>query len=116
MGWCMYVPKCVVLNRANFKTKDDVDEQIHKTADDIAELNEFILMCCYGDLAKIAKDNDTDYSGMRGIIKEALKNLEELYYLQSNLIALKDNWDCRLGDFVDNPDFEKNFEKWKKDE
>lgn len=116
MGWCMYVPSCVVLQRASFHGREDVEAEIADTEKEIEKARSFIVMCCYGDLEKIAGEHSTDYSGMREVIGEVLDGLESLTKYRLDLVALKDNWECRLGDFVENPDFDENFKKWINDE
>lgn len=112
MGWYTLVPNVEVFCKETYNDKEEVSRMIDDLKDSIAEIEERLIMYCYGDLEKIAKDNDTTYTGMKEVIKEDIEYLTDCQCKLNKLEVLRDNFDCRFGDFIKNPNLKENLSKW----
>lgn len=121
MGWYTYVPHVEWFSKETYNNKSDVEEQIGICNDVINNCkNRLVLYAGMYPKDLIEKDCEgEEFSIEESVlikVNKVLEDLEEYTLRKAKLQHLLDNFGCRNGDFIENPDYDKNIKQWLKDE
>ena len=111
MGWETNVPTMLSFNKETYSDEYRVRERIEEIKELIAEHEEDLVIFAMGN-PKDFVEKDEPVMSLKTTVKDTVNMLEEYIIELFKLECLLDNFKCRGGDFVENPDYEKNINEW----
>ena len=112
MGWETNVPTMLTFNKVTYNTPYEVDCKIDETEDLVKRLTNELLVMITARPQDTFNEDITDLFSLKRYAEEQLEYLKECWIELSNLRELKENFKCVGGDFVENPNYEKNIQEW----
>lgn len=112
MGWETNVPTMLTFYKETYSSEYQVEQEIEDLKKQIEEIKENLLIQVMGNPKDFKETEDEPVMCVKDRAKEDLELLEEYFYKLWKLERLLENFKCRGGDFVDNPDYEKNIKEW----
>lgn len=111
MGWETNVPAMITFNKVTYQNEYQVKQEIEEVKERIADAKECLLIYAMGNPKDFIEGSESVMS-LKDTVKETIEWLttEEIHLYKLELLL--DNFKCRGGDFVKNPDYEKSIEEW----
>ena len=113
MGWETNVITQISFNKETYdsiyKVKDDIDF-CNKRIQEI--VNKLMVYSTSRPQDILLNREEATLETIQEDVEEMLDLLEEYFVKRSDLKALKDNFKCVDGDFIDNPNRKENVKKW----
>ena len=113
MGWETNVITQISFNKetydAMYKVKDDIDF-CNKRIQEI--VNKLMVYSTSRPQDILINRGEATLETIQEDVEEMLDLLEEYFVRKNDLEALKDNFKCVDGDFIDNPNRKENVKKW----
>ena len=113
MGWETNVITQISFNKETYdsiyKVKDDIDfcnKRIQKI------VNKLMIYSTSRPQDILINRGEATLETIQEDVEEMLDLLEEYFIRKNDLEALKDNFKCVDGDFIDNPNRKENVKKW----
>lgn len=112
MGWETNVPTMLTFSKETYNSEYQVEQEISDLKNQIADIKENMLIMIMGNPKDFKESDDEPIMCVKDRAKDEFELLEEYYYKLWKLECLLKNFKCRGGDFVENPDYEKNIKEW----
>jgi len=112
MGWETNVPTMLTFSKETYTNEYQVENEIEDLKKQIADLREDLVIYAMGNPKDFVENEDSTIMSVKELVKDTLELLEDDYYKLWKLECLLKNFKCRGGDFVENPDYEKNIKEW----
>lgn len=112
MGWETNVPTMLTFSKETYTSEYQVESEIEDLKKQIADLREDLVIYAMGNPKDFVENEDSTIMSVKELVKDTLELLEDDYYKLWKLECLLKNFKCRGGDFVENPDYEKNIKEW----
>jgi len=112
MGWETNVPTMLTFSKETYNSEYQVESEIEDLKKQIADLREDLVIYAMGNPKDFVENEDSTIMSVKELVKDTLELLEDDYYKLWKLECLLKNFKCRGGDFVENPDYEKNIKEW----
>ena len=113
MGWETNVITQISFNKETYdsiyKVKDDIDF-CNKRIQEI--VNKLMVYSTSRPQDILLNRGEATLENIQEDVEDMLDLLEEYFVKRSDLEALKDNFKCVDGDFIDNPNRKENVKKW----
>ena len=113
MGWETNVITQISFNKETYdsmyKVKDDIDF-CNKRIQEI--VNKLMVYSTSRPQDILLNREEATLETIQEDVEEMLDLLEEYFVRKNDLEALKDNFKCVDGDFIDNPNRKENVKKW----
>ena len=113
MGWETNVITQISFNKETYdsiyKVKDDIDF-CNKRIQEI--VNKLMVYSTSRPQDILINRGEATLETIQEDVEEMLDLLEEYFVRKNDLEALKDNFKCVDGDFIDNPNRKENVKKW----
>ena len=113
MGWETNVITQISFNKETYdsiyKVKDDIDF-CNKRIQEI--VNKLMIYSTSRPQDILLNREEATLETIQEEVEDMLDLLEEYFVKRSDLEALKNNFKCVDGDYIDNPDRKKNIKKW----
>ena len=113
MGWETNVITQISFNKetydAMYKVKDDIDF-CNKRIQEI--VNKLMIYSTSRPQDILLNREEATLETIQEDVEDMLDLLEEYFVRKNDLEALKDNFKCVDGDFIDNPNRKENVKKW----
>ena len=113
MGWETNVITQISFNKETYdsiyKVKDDIDF-CNKRIQEI--VNKLMVYSTSRPQDILINRGEATLETIQEDVEEMLDLLEEYFIRKNDLEALKDNFKCVDGDFIDNPNRKENVKKW----
>lgn len=113
MGWETNVITQISFNKETYdsiyKVKDDIDF-CNKRIQEI--VNKLMIYSTSRPQDILLNRGEATLETIQEDVEEMLDLLEEYFVRKNDLEALKDNFKCVDGDFIDNPNRKENVKKW----
>ena len=113
MGWETNVITQISFNKETYdsiyKVKDDIDF-CNKRIQEI--VNKLMIYSTSRPQDILLNREEATLETIQEDVEEMLDLLEEYFSRKNDLEALKDNFKCVDGDFIDNPNRKENVKKW----
>ena len=113
MGWETNVITQISFNKETYdsiyKVKDDIDF-CNKRIQEI--VNKLMIYSTSRPQDILLNREEATLETIQEEVEDMLDLLEEYFVKRSDLRALKDNFKCVDGDFIDNPNRKENVKKW----
>ena len=113
MGWETNVITQISFNKETYdsiyKVKDDIDF-CNKRIQEI--VNKLMIYSTSRPQDILLNREEATLETIQEDVEEMLDLLEEYFVRKNDLEALKDNFKCVDGDFIDNPNRKENVKKW----
>ena len=113
MGWETNVITQISFNKETYdsiyKVKDDIDFY-NKRIQEI--VNKLMIYSTSRPQDILLNREEATLETIQEDVEEMLDLLEEYFVRKNDLEALKDNFKCVDGDFIDNPNRKENVKKW----
>ena len=113
MGWETNVITQISFNKETYdsiyKVKDDIDF-CNKRIQEI--VNKLMVYSTSRPQDILLNREEATLETIQEDVEEMLDLLEEYFVRKNDLEALKDNFKCVDGDFIDNPNRKENIKKW----
>lgn len=111
MGWETNVPAMITFSKETYQDEHQVRNEIEDLKERIAEYKEDLVIFAMGN-PKDFVEKDEPVMALKTTVKDTVEWLEECTIKLYKLELLLENFKCRGGDFVENPDYEKSIEEW----
>ena len=111
MGWETNVPAMLVFNKETYSDESQVSSEIEEIKDRIKDFKEDLMIYAMGN-PKDFVEKDESVMALKNVVKDVLDIIEEDTIKLYKLELLLENFKCRGGDFVDNPEYEKSINEW----
>ena len=113
MSFGTYANAEIYFSRETYNSLYKVDESIEECDADIHTMESLITAWAFGKPTDfIASGTNVETAeGLLARIKQVLEDYRETVIDRYKLELLKENWETRHGDFVDNPDYYKEEEE-----
>ena len=113
MGWETNVITQISFNKETYdsiyKVKDDIDF-CNKRIQEI--VNKLMIYSTSRPQDILLNREEATLEDIQEEVEDMLDLLEEYFVRKNDLEALKDNFKCVDGDFIDNPNRKENIKKW----
>ena len=113
MGWETNVITQISFNKETYNSIYKVEEEIdfcNKRIQDI--VNKLMIYSTSRPQDILLNRGEATLETIQEDVEEMLDLLEEYFVRKNDLEALKDNFKCVNGDFIDNPNRKENVKKW----
>ena len=113
MGWETNVITQISFNKETYDSIYKVEEEIDFCNKRIQEIVKKIMIYSTSRPQDILLNRgEATLEDIQEDVEEMLDLLEEYFVRKNDLEALKDNFKCVDGDFIDNPNRKENVKKW----
>lgn len=113
MGWETNVITQISFNKETYDSMYKVKEEIDFCNKRIQEIvNKLMIYSTSRPQDILLNRGEATLEDIQEEIEDMLDLLEEYFIKRNNLEALKDNFKCVDGDFIDNPNRKENVKKW----
>ena len=113
MGWETNVITQISFNKESYDSIYKVEEEIDFCNKRIQEIvNKLMIYSTSRPQDILLNRGEATLETIQEDIEEMLDLLEEYFVRKNDLEALKDNFKCVDGDFIDNPNRKENVKKW----
>ena len=113
MGWETNVITQISFNKETYDSMYKVEEEIDFCNKRIQEIVKKIMIYSASRPQDILLNREeATLETIQEDVEEMLDLLEEYFVRKNDLEALKDNFKCVDGDFIDNPNRKENVKKW----
>ena len=113
MGWETNVITQITFNKETYDSIYKVEEELEFCNKRIKEIVNSIMMYSTSRPQDILLNREeATLETIQEDIEDKLELLEEYFVRKNDLEALKDNFKCVDGDFIDNPNRKENVKKW----
>ena len=113
MGWETNVITQISFNKEAYDSIYKVEEEIDFCNKRIQEIvNKLMIYSTSRPQDILLNREEATLETIQEEIEDMLDLLEEYFVKRSDLEALKDNFKCVDGDFIDNPNRKENVKKW----
>ena len=113
MGWETNVITQISFNKETYDSMYKVEEEIDFCNKRIQEIVKKIMIYSTSRPQDILLNREeATLETIQEDVEEMLDLLEEYFVRKNDLEALKDNFKCVDGDFIDNPNRKENIKKW----
>lgn len=113
MGWETNVITQISFNKETYNSIYKVEEEINfcnKRIQDI--VNKLMIYSTSRPQDILLNRDEATIETIQEEVEDMIELLEEYYIKRSDLEALKDNFKCVDGDYIDNPNRKENVKKW----
>ena len=113
MGWETNVITQISFNKETYNSIYKVEEEIdfcNKRIQDI--VNKLMIYSTSRPQDILLNRDEATIETIQEEVEDMIDLLEEYYIKRSDLEALKDNFKCVDGDYIDNPNRKENVKKW----
>ena len=113
MGWETNVITQISFNKETYNSIYKVEEEINfcnKRIQDI--VNKLMIYSTSRPQDILLNRGEATLETIQEEVEDMIDLLEEYFVKRSNLEALKDNFKCVDGDYIDNPNRKENVKKW----
>ena len=113
MGWETNVITQIVFNKETYDSIYKVEEEIDFCNRRIQEIgNKLMIYSTSRPQDILLNREEATLETIQEEVEDMLDLLEEYFVKRSDLRALKNNFKCVDGDYIDNPDRKENIKKW----
>ena len=113
MGWETNVITQISFNKETYDSMYKVEEEIDFCNKRIQEIvNKLMIYSTSRPQDILLNRGEATLEDIQEEVEDMLDLLEEYFVKRSDLEALKDNFKCVDGDFIDNPNRKENVKKW----
>ena len=113
MGWETNVITQISFNKETYDSIYKVEEEIDFCNKRIQEIvNKLMVYSTSRPQDILLNREEATLETIQEDVEEMLDLLEEYFVRKNDLEALKDNFKCVDGDFIDNPNRKENVKKW----
>ena len=113
MGWETNVITQISFNKETYDSIYKVEEEIDFCNKRIQEIvNKLMIYSTSRPQDILLNREEATLETIQEDVEEMLDLLEEYFVRKNDLEALKDNFKCVDGDFIDNPNRKENVKKW----
>ena len=113
MGWETNVITQISFNKESYDSIYKVEEEIDFCNKRIQEIvNKLMIYSTSRPQDILINRGEATLETIQEDVEEMLDLLEEYFVRKNDLEALKDNFKCVDGDFIDNPNRKENVKKW----
>ena len=113
MGWETNVITQISFNKETYDSMYKVEEEIDFCNKRIQEIvNKLMIYSTSRPQDILLNREEATLETIQEDVEEMLDLLEEYFVRKNDLEALKDNFKCVDGDFIDNPNRKENVKKW----
>ena len=113
MGWETNVITQISFNKETYDSMYKVEEEIDFCNKRIQEIvNKLMIYSTSRPQDILINREEATLETIQEEVEDMLDLLEEYFVKRSDLEALKDNFKCVDGDFIDNPNRKENVKKW----
>ena len=113
MGWETNVITQISFNKESYDSIYKVEEEIDFCNKRIQEIvNKLMIYSTSRPQDILINRGEATLETIQEEIEDMLDLLEEYFVRKNDLEALKDNFKCVDGDFIDNPNRKENVKKW----
>ena len=113
MGWETNVITQISFNKETYDSMYKVEEEIDFCNKRIQEIvNKLMVYSTSRPQDILINRGEATLETIQEDVEEMLDLLEEYFIRKNDLEALKDNFKCVDGDFIDNPNRKENVKKW----
>ena len=113
MGWETNVITQISFNKETYNSMYKVEEEIDFCNKRIQEIvNKLMIYSTSRPQDILLNRGEATLEDIQEDVEEMLDLLEEYFVRKNDLEALKDNFKCVDGDFIDNPNRKENVKKW----
>ena len=113
MGWETNVITQISFNKESYDSIYKVEEEIDFCNKRIQEIvNKLMIYSTSRPQDILLNREEATLETIQEEVEDMLDLLEEYFVKRSDLEALKDNFKCVDGDFIDNPNRKENVKKW----
>ena len=113
MGWETNVITQISFNKESYDSIYKVEEEIDFCNKRIQEIvNKLMIYSTSRPQDILLNREEATLETIQEDVEEMLDLLEEYFIRKNDLEALKDNFKCVDGDFIDNPNRKENVKKW----
>ena len=113
MGWETNVITQISFNKETYDSIYKVEEEIDFCNKRIQEIvNKLMVYSTSRPQDILINRGEATLETIQEDVEEMLDLLEEYFVRKNDLEALKDNFKCVDGDFIDNPNRKENVKKW----
>ena len=113
MGWETNVITQISFNKETYNSIYKVEEEIdfcNKRIQDI--VNKLMIYSTSRPQDILLNRGEATLETIQEEVEDMLELLEEYFVKRSDLTALKENFKCVNGDYIDNPNRKENVKKW----
>ena len=113
MGWETNVITQISFNKETYDSIHKVEEEIDFCNKRIQEIvNKLMIYSTSRPQDILLNRGEATLEDIQEDVEDMLDLLEEYFVKRNDLEALKDNFKCVDGDFIDNPNRKENVKKW----
>lgn len=113
MGWQTDVITQIVFNKETYNSIYEIEEEIECNNKCIQNIkDELYAMTIARPEDLLIHNEEMDLLGLQRDVRDKLELLEECIIENYKLEILKDNFDLRDGDYINNPEKTQNIKKW----
>ena len=113
MGWETNVITQIVFNKETYDSIYKVEEEIDFCNRRIQEIGNKLMIYSTSRPEDILLNKKEDtIENIQEDVRDMIYSLQEYFVKRYALEALKNNFKCVDGDYIDNPDRKKNIKKW----
>lgn len=113
MGWQTDVITQLIFNKETYNSPYAVLDEIRNNEKVIQNITEELsVMVTARPEDLLLHNEDMDLLSLQRTLKDKLEVLEECIIENFKLECLKENFDLRDGDYINNPDRKENIKKW----
>lgn len=113
MGWQTDVIAQLVFNKETYNSYYQVDDEINQNKRTIQNIiEELSVMATARPEDLLIHNEDMDLIGLQREVKDKIEILEECIIENYKLECLKENFDLRDGDFIENPKRKEAVKTW----
>ena len=113
MGWETNVITQISFNKESYDSIYKVEEEIDFCNKRIQEIvNKLMIYSTSRPQDILLNRGEATLEDIQEDVEDMLDLLEEYFIKRNDLEALKDNFKCVDGDFIDNPNRKENVKKW----
>lgn len=113
MGWQTDVITQIVFNKETYNSIYEIEEEIESNNKCIQNIkDELYIMTIARPEDLLIHNEEMDLLGLQRDVRDKLELLEECIIENYKLEILRDNFDLRDGDYINNPEKTQNIKKW----
>lgn len=113
MGWQTDVITQIVFNKETYNSIYEIEEEIESNNKCIQNIkDELYIMTIARPEDLLIHNEEIDLLGLQRDVRDKLELLEECIIENYKLEILRDNFDLRDGDYINNPEKTQNIKKW----
>lgn len=113
MGWQTDVITQIVFNKETYNSIYEIESEIETNNKCIQNIkDELYIMTVARPEDLLIHNEEIDLLGLQRDVRDKLELLEECIIENYKLEILRDNFDLRDGDYIDNPEKTQNIKKW----